>query len=292
MSILQVGFPPPMALLRLGRVSNLPTVWTNVLAGTILAGGARSPDQLFVVLVAMTAFYVGGMYLNDAFDREIDRRERPTRPIPAGDIQAGSVFAIGFGLLGFGIAALSVYGGNAAIAGIGLAAAIIVYNVWHKGNVLSPVIMSLCRGLVYVGAAVAATGAVDVAVIGGAALLAAHIAGLTYAAKQESLDRVERLWPLAILALPPLFGLVNASLAWIAWIPLVILLAVDFFCIRLIARRPFPGAVPRAVGELIAATALVDGLLVALTDGGTVFVVLCVFGWLATRLLQRIVPGT
>ena len=51
----------------------------------------------------MTAFYVGGMYLNDFFDRDIDARERPGRPIHAGDISAGAVSAIGFGLLAVGV---------------------------------------------------------------------------------------------------------------------------------------------------------------------------------------------
>ena len=50
----------------------------------------------------MTAFYVGGMYLNDYFDRAIDARDRPGRPIDAGEIRAGSVLLIGFGLLAVG----------------------------------------------------------------------------------------------------------------------------------------------------------------------------------------------
>ena len=33
-------------------------------------------------------FYIGGMYLNDAFDRDIDARERPERPIPSGHVGA------------------------------------------------------------------------------------------------------------------------------------------------------------------------------------------------------------
>jgi len=52
-----------------------------------------------IVLIAMSLMYVGGMYLNDYFDRAIDADERPGRPIPAGDISAALVAAIGFGLL-------------------------------------------------------------------------------------------------------------------------------------------------------------------------------------------------
>jgi len=46
-------------------VSNLPTVWTNVLAGTVLAGGAWQSGRMGIVLIAMSLMYVGGMYLND-----------------------------------------------------------------------------------------------------------------------------------------------------------------------------------------------------------------------------------
>ena len=103
------------AYLRLGRVSNLPTVWTNVLAGAVLAGRATvGPGRAGRSLaLALSLFYVGGMYLNDAFDREIDARERPERPIPSGRIGAGEVFALGFGLLGAGRRAARLAGAAA-----------------------------------------------------------------------------------------------------------------------------------------------------------------------------------
>jgi 4-hydroxybenzoate polyprenyltransferase len=100
MTIAAVGTPSLLTLLKLGRASNLPTVWTNVLAGTLLSGGAWHGWRTAVVLAAMTLFYVGGMYLNDYFDRAIDTRERPERPIPAQEISPFTVAAIGAGLLG------------------------------------------------------------------------------------------------------------------------------------------------------------------------------------------------
>src|SRR5260370_38376776 len=101
-------------LLKLGRVSNLPTVWTNVLAGTCLAGGVWQSWRLGVVLFAMSLFEMGGMYLNDYFDRAIDARERPERPISAGAIPAVAVAAIGFGLLGGGVVVTATMGSVAA----------------------------------------------------------------------------------------------------------------------------------------------------------------------------------
>src|SRR5262245_13283313 len=70
--------------LRLGRVSNLPTVWTNVLAGVVLAGGRPQP-RLLTLWTALSCFYVGGMFLNDAFDRQVDARERAEGPITSGE---------------------------------------------------------------------------------------------------------------------------------------------------------------------------------------------------------------
>ena len=70
-------------LLILGRVSNLPTVWSNCLAGWWLAG-AGSAGKLPLLLLGISAQYIGGMYLNDAFDADFDRQRRAARPIPSG----------------------------------------------------------------------------------------------------------------------------------------------------------------------------------------------------------------
>ena len=46
MSVTAVQMPSLSTLLRLGRISNVPTVWTNVLAGSVIAGGGLRPDQI------------------------------------------------------------------------------------------------------------------------------------------------------------------------------------------------------------------------------------------------------
>src|SRR3954453_16103642 len=127
-ALMALAQPRPLSfvtLLTLGRVSNLPTVWTNVLAGAVLAGAEWQSWRTGVVLIAMTLFYVGGMYLNDYFDRVVDARERPGRPIPAGDIAAPMVAAIGFGLLAAGTAMMAVTGLAGGLAGAVLAAVIV-----------------------------------------------------------------------------------------------------------------------------------------------------------------------
>jgi 4-hydroxybenzoate polyprenyltransferase len=206
----------PGILLRLGRVSNLPTVWTNVLAGTVIAGGDPLSARTALVVLAMTLFYVGGMYLNDAFDRVVDGHERPGRPIPSGAISARTVFAAGFGMLGLGTVLMAFHGLTPALAGLALGAAIVLCDLHHKGNPLSPVLMGICRSLVYVGAAAVVSGGISAAVLMAGLALLAHVAGLTYAAKQESLDRIDRLWPLGVLALPLMITLPALENGWSA----------------------------------------------------------------------------
>ena len=48
------------AWLELARISNLPTVWTNVTAGWLLAGGDISNAHLLWLLLAGSLLYTGG----------------------------------------------------------------------------------------------------------------------------------------------------------------------------------------------------------------------------------------
>jgi UbiA prenyltransferase family len=292
MNVIALRAPSAQTLLRLGRVSNLPTVWTNVIAGATITNDAANLVDVALVGLAMTTFYMGGMYLNDFFDRDIDARERPGRPIHTGDISAGAVSAIGFALLAVGAALLARFDLLTVIWGLALAGAIVLYDTWHKGNVFAPVIMGLCRALVYLATGVAVSGEIRFALIAGAIALATHVIGLTYAAKQENLNEVGRLWPLAILAAPLLFALPGISSGWLVVIGCLLLCAADIAAVRLLAQRAAPDAVPRAVSMLIAAICLVDALAVALHGGGILLACICASGYLLTRLFQTIIPGT
>jgi hypothetical protein len=162
-----------------------------------------------VLALAVSLFYVGGMFLNDAFDREVDARERPERPIPAGEVAAAEVFLIGFGMLGAGWVLVGVAADGSASALLGaaaLAGAIVLYDVWHKGNPFGPALMGICRALVYMTAALAVSRGLSPPVIAGALVLLSYLIGLTYVAKQESLGRVRNLWPLVCLAAPLVYA--------------------------------------------------------------------------------------
>lgn len=276
--------------LRLGRVSNLPTVWTNTLAGAVLAGVGAFGAQFALLLVAFTLFYTGGMFLNDAFDAAIDARERPERPIPSGAVSAREVFAWGFGQMAAGVALLAVIGMAPALAGLSLAAAITYYDWNHKTNPLSPVVMGLCRVFIYVGAGLAYTLALPDALWIGAALLLCYLIGLTYVAKQENLERVENLWPLAFLAAPVVYGAWLAA-AQYAVAPFALLFTGWTLVALWFLRRRAKGDIPRAVVSLIAGISLLDAVLIA-GAGAPALALVALAGFGVTLFFQRYIAGT
>jgi 4-hydroxybenzoate polyprenyltransferase len=178
---------PLRTALRLGRVSNLPTVWTNVMAGLALNGGALDPRVIVPLGLAVSLFYVAGMYLNDAFDWRWDAQHRPERPIPSGEISAGAVFTAGFAMMAVGLVLLAVGPGRPApfFGGLALGACILIYDISHKKNPLAPVVMGLCRVAVYVIAALAASTHLASAVYAGAGLQLAYLIALTLVARHE-----------------------------------------------------------------------------------------------------------
>jgi hypothetical protein len=284
--------------LRLGRISNLPTVWTNVLVGALLAGGSLADPRLPLLMLTLSLFYVGGMFLNDAFDREFDAKHRPERPIPSGQVSARQVFVIGFALLAIGM--VGVAGASrgpdgapawrALASGAALCAAIVFYDAHHKGNPLSPLIMGLCRVFVVFTAAFSLAAVLPTEVPLAAIALLCHLIGLTYIAKQEHLDRIGNLWPLGFLAVPVVYGLVLALAAPVVWLPLLLYAGVLLFALYLLRRRA-RGDVPRAVVTLIAGMSVLDGVVLA-GDGQLLPAALAAAAFALTLLLQKWVSGT
>ena len=282
----------PVAL-RLGRVSNQPTVWTNVLAGIVLAGGS-SLVAIVALIAGMTAMYTAGMFLNDAFDADFDRLHRPERPIPSGEATLTAVFASGFALLAFGLVlivavAMPAGSGKAAFSsGVALAAVIVIYDRWHKENTFGPLLMGICRMLAYVTAALAVAGSLNAAVIGAAVVALCYLIGLTYVAKQERLGRVRNLWPLGFLAVPfvyEVFAAFRDAATGVAFVALLgwVLYALSFL-------RAGKRAIGKAVGYLIAGICLLDALFVA--EQAPVLAALAAGAFVLTLSLHRVVPGT
>ena len=290
--------PALSVALKLGRISNLPTVWTNTLVGVTLAGGSALDPRLPLLLVALSLLYIGGMFLNDAFDREFDARSRPERPIPSGQVSAATVFGAGFGMLAIGVfvlvlAGAAVTGGTGwrpALAGTALGAAIVLYDAWHKNNPLSPVLMGVCRLLVYITAGVAISATLGMDLLIAAAMLLSYLIGLTYTAKREHLNELGSVWPLAALAVPVIYGAALAVSTPLVWPFLLLFTSCIVYALRLLRRRA-RGDVPRAVVSLIAGISLLDAVILC-AAGAPALAAVALAAFALTLAMQKLVSGT
>jgi len=286
-------------LATLGRISNLPTVWTNILAATVIAqttiplqADVANPDinQITIVLLALSFMYIGGMFLNDAFDSDWDKENNNMRPIVRGEISDKSVWVIGSMLLLSGLyLVLSQNNKQASIATLVLGGAIILYNALHKKFPAAAFIMGFTRfGVYMISALLLATLNTTLIIVASALLL--YITGVTYLARQEQVNTIARRWPLILLSAPVL-----ATISYSYTIPLYWLLAIIYSAwIFIQLKTKFFVTAPNVkagIGGLLAAIPLVDGLYLASVNA-LVPSVICIIVFLLVPHLHKTISGT
>ncbi|MGI9549896.1 MAG: UbiA-like protein EboC [Aurantibacter sp.] len=137
--------------LRLMRPANLPTAAADIFAGVAIAGfvsGTSSWLPVTFLALASVFLYGGGVVLNDVFDSDLDRIERPERPIPSGLIPLKSAAFFGSVLLLIGILFALLVHLLSGIIALALAFLIVLYDAYSKKHGFwGPFNMGLCRGL-------------------------------------------------------------------------------------------------------------------------------------------------
>lgn len=283
--------------LTLARISNSPTVASNVLAGCALAGIAAPDGRVARLALALVAFYTAGMALNDLCDRAWDRRMRPERPLASGAISARAAGAAVLVLLLGGELLLASVSAEAALAGGALVALIVAYDAWHKGNPLSPLVMGGTRALCYVVAfAGIAAARPSREVLAAAAVLGLYTAALTTLARAEG-TRSGPSTPLSwlsgavLVAAPAAWAVLHGGPTDLLVVLGVALAAWTVAALALVLGRERP-AVGTAVTRVIAGMALFDAVVIAATEGGSSLLSLALVAFAATLVLQRFVKGT
>lgn len=284
-------------ILVLGRMSNLPTVWTNVMAGWFLAGGSWT-GELWWMMAGVSLLYVGGMTLNDAFDVEWDTKHAVDRPVPAGAISVTAVWRLGWGQMLAGILLIILFTDAVWYFSLALVYAIILYDWTHKrwkGAVLA---MGACRFLVYVVAASAAVDGGDKIsseVLIFATGLFTYIVGITIAARGESTGGKVGWVGKRLLFIPILIGLVVMSEGGGEGMLASEIGAMALFVIWMLyasrqLRSTRPDRIGKFVSALLAGIILVD--LIALAQFGIIFWPICAGLLVITLLAQRWIPAT
>jgi len=277
--------------LALARVSNTPTVATNVLAGAALAVTLSPSWQIFALIISMVLFYTAGMFLNDICDYEIDKQERTERPLVTGIISMREAWVATIALFVVAHALLLPLGWQVSLAGVFLTGFIILYDTWHKKNIISPLIMGMNRLLVYVTAYLAFNPMLDTRILVPAGLLLLYILSLTFVAKSEtSSESFTKFWPLGLLLVPAIYYAVG-TLSTPIWLIVIALFVGWVLYSATFIYDNQKRSVGRAIWYLIAGVALLDAMVLA-SVGSLVGVGIAIGGFLLTLYFQRYIKGT
>ncbi|NIF18216.1 UbiA family prenyltransferase [Pantoea sp. Cy-639] len=282
-----------------GRVSNLPTVWTNTLAAALLASsaGALAPPSSLVwvlLLALLSLLYLAGMLLNDLLDADWDQQHDNPRPLTLGLVSRQQL-RLAVGLLWL-LAAAATLGltrlveqphwllGSVTL----LVACILGYNLLHKKYVHSVWLMGACRSALYLTAAASLAMPAEPSWLC-ALLLGIYISGLTYLARQEHLNQLLSRVPL-LLMLSPLALAGYADNLWF-WAVLALWLGwLGWHYWRHLA-DPHRRQVRAFIGAGLAALPLFDALVMAVANQ-PLGSLLCVLVFLLLPYFQRWIKPT
>lgn len=213
--------PAIKVFLDLCRISNLPTVWTNVLAAVVLSGTPFSWPNFLIISVSLSFFYSGGMSLNDIFDAEIDRVEKPFRPLPSHRISLRTAKLFTTFLFGVALALLFFTSNQKAFgAGLLLLGFIVAYDRSHKKHPLSVFLMAACRLMIFVVTSIAVSGTVGRPVLIGGLAQFLYILLLSLIARYENRSKGKFSFPvipLILACISLLDGVIMAFWASPAW---------------------------------------------------------------------------
>ena len=264
--------------LRLIRLPNVFTTPSNILAGYFAAVTTAPAEadgvQLIALMVSSGLLYIAGIVLNDYFDIEIDKKERPSRPLPSRKISKGYALTIAIvALLIANIIALVVGPISLAIS-LALTLLIIAYDYQLKYTVIGPFAMGGTRFLNVIFGASPVLLYIDnhsVAIVAAAASsLFFYVSSITILSKKE----VGNERPNSTLVILIVFGVILAivplgvllQLEWTFLLNLSIFAAVIIVTFRqYIAKEVL--SVQKAVRNMVISIIILDSVFVTGTAG-------------------------
>ena len=243
------------------------------------------------------------MILNDVFDFEVDKTQRPNSPLPAGDISINAAALVGLVLMLGGTIIAALASSFSLYVAAALAVAVFLYDGPLKRTPLAPILMGLCRTTnILLGASTAATIPPVVWCYAGA--IGIFVAGITWLARRES-EKTQSLTQLTPGSISMVSGIL--LIVYVSWkfaslgdsphIPQVLPLAIAFISLPILRRLAV--AWSTASGAAVQATVITslrsliifDAAMSLLVENGRpVFsiAILCLLGvsWILGRSIR------
>ena len=142
-------------LFQLTRPANLITAVADILAGIALSGFLINGyltyfdlQPVILLCISTIGLYGGGVVMNDVFDAELDKAERPERPIPSGRATKAEAVSLAIILFIAGVICAAALGTVSALFAGSIVIFALLYDKFAKPHFFwSPLLMGICRGL-------------------------------------------------------------------------------------------------------------------------------------------------
>lgn len=148
-----------VAILRIVRPVNCLMIGFAVVIGEFIAlGELPGLREAFLGFATASTMMAGTMAVNDYYDIEIDRINRPERPLPSGILTPQSAIALGLGSCAVGLAAAAQLNiGSLTIAILALCLMLYYNTLGKRTGFFGNIVVSICIGLPFIfGGAAAA----------------------------------------------------------------------------------------------------------------------------------------
>jgi 4-hydroxybenzoate polyprenyltransferase len=253
--------------LQLVRAPAVFSAVSNIIAAQLIVTGGVLQWRTTTLLTAISVcLYTGGFVLNDCFDYEQDRLERPYRPLPSGQVSLGSARVLAAALLASAVF-MSFFLGAVQVGIVGLLVALIaIYDVLAKDKAVGNLVMGACRYMNWLlGLSTAGLGLT---------VLLIPVPVFTYVASLTALSRTETGKRGHAIPVSVYIGLVASVVTFLAlilsgilvnvWSLLLLVPAVWLLLVRILQLHRYwsPGKAQQTVGMMIFGIIPLDAILV------------------------------
>ncbi len=262
------------------RLPNVFTTPSNILAGYFATTPPAEANVLHLVplMVSSGLLYIAGITLNDYFDFETDRRERPSRPLPSGRVPRKHAMVVALvAMIAANAILLLAIGPIALAVSIALTATIIAYDYRLKhADTAGPFAMGGTR---FLNVILGASPSISAALLGGdllqsetvifaAASLFVYVVAISLLSKKEVGGEKPGLLPFymifVLIAGIAATGLLLFSLQMEFLINLVLLAAVISITFRQYIRGEGTSQpVQKAIGNMIVSIIVLDSVFIS-----------------------------
>lgn len=260
------------------RLPNVFTAPSNILAGYFAATPLSEASGLHLasLMVSSGLLYIAGIALNDYFDIETDRKERPSRPLPSGSVPKEHAMGIALvAMIAANAIVLMAVGPIALAVSLALTATIVAYDYKLKRTIAGPFAMGGTRFLnVILGASpavsaalLASAGQMELALLAAASMFTYVIAIMMLSKKEVGSEKPSLLPFFLIFALAATIAAIGLfTMRWEFLISLAIFSAAIAITFGQYVRSDSK-PVQKAIRNMIISIIILDSVFVSGTAG-------------------------